>query len=84
MASYGGTSLHEMSHGELFLALVKNRFKGRGLYIMDEPEAALSPQSQITLMSMLLSLVREADSQIIMATHSPMLLAFPDVVIYEI
>lgn len=81
---YGGASLHTVSHGESFLALVANRFWPRSLYIMDEPEAALSPQGQITLIAHLLRLVRQKDCQIIMATHSPILMAFPDAVIYQI
>ena len=49
--SYGGRSLHEQSHGESFLALIMNRFGGRGLYILDEPEAALSPQRQLAALA---------------------------------
>ena len=73
---YGGTSLHERSHGESFLALVKNRFSGRGLYLLDEPEAALSPRGQLALLCCIHDLV-ELDSQFIIATHSPLLMAFP-------
>lgn len=75
--SYGGVSLHEMSHGESFLALVENRFRGNGLYILDEPEAALSPMRLLQLMVSMDSLVR-ASSQFIISTHSPILMAFPD------
>lgn len=74
--SYGGTSLHEQSHGESFLALVQNRFSGSGLYILDEPEAALSPMRLMILIAEL-SRLTEQDSQFIIATHSPILLAFP-------
>ncbi len=81
--SYGGVSLHRRSHGESFLALVENRFGGQGLYILDEPEAALSPRGIIRLMQNMDELVRK-DSQFIIATHSPMLLAFPDAEIYQI
>lgn len=81
--SYGGKSLHRQSHGESFLALVENRFGGRGLYILDEPEAALSPGGIIRLMQNMDELVRN-DSQFIIATHSPMLLAFPDAEVYQI
>lgn len=80
--SYGGVSLHEQSHGESFLALVQNRFGGNGVYILDEPEAALSPQSQLVLLSELCSLVKRG-SQIIAATHSPILLACPGAAILE-
>jgi predicted ATPase len=82
--SYGGKTLHAMSHGESFLALVGNRFDKSSLFILDEPEAALSPQGQITLIAMLIKLVEQGYSQVIMATHSPMLLAFPNAVIYEL
>lgn len=81
--SYGGVSLHRQSHGESFLALVENRFGGQGLYILDEPEAAMSPRGIIRLMQNMDELVRK-DSQFIIATHSPMLLTFPDAEIYQI
>lgn len=79
--SYGGVSLHRQSHGESFLALVQNRFSGRGLYLLDEPEAALSPTRLLTLMAQIHLLVRQG-SQFIIATHSPILMAFPDACIY--
>lgn len=81
--SYGGVSLHRQSHGESFLALAENRFGGQGLYILDEPEAALSPGGLIRLMQRMDELVRQ-DSQFIIATHSPMLIAFPDAEVYRI
>ena len=81
--SYGGVSLHRQSHGESFLALVENRFGGQGLYILDEPEAAMSPRGIIRLMQNMDELVRR-DSQFIIATHSPMLLAFPGAEVYQI
>ncbi len=74
--SYGGRSLHEQSHGESFLSLVLNRFGGNGLYILDEPEAALSPSKQFTLLAQMNHLVNK-NSQFIIATHSPILMAFP-------
>lgn len=75
---YGGRSLHAQSHGESFLALASNRFNRDGLYIMDEPEAALSAQRQLSLLSILHDLVsRVRDVQVIIATHSPILLAYP-------
>ena len=81
--SYGGISLHSQSHGESFLALVQNRFGGKGLYLLDEPEAALSPSRLLTLMGEMHLLVK-ADSQFIVATHSPFLMAFPGARIYEL
>jgi predicted ATPase len=80
--SYGGNSLHEQSHGESFLALMMNRFGGKGLYILDEPEAALSPQRQLAVLSRIHDLVND-DSQFIIATHSPILMAYPDAWIYS-
>ena len=78
--AYGGRSLHEQSHGESFMALLKNRFHGNGLYLLDEPEAALSPARQIEAMARLHELVLKG-SQFIVATHSPILMAYPDVLI---
>ena len=73
---YGGVSLHHQSHGESFLSIVSNRFFGNGLYILDEPEAALSPMRLLTLISKIESL-RKKNSQFIIATHSPILMAIP-------
>ena len=80
--SYGGKSLHEQSHGESFMALLLNRFGGRGFYILDEPEAALSPQRQLAVLSRVHDLVND-DSQFVIATHSPILMAYPDATIYS-
>ena len=79
---YGGRSLHAQSHGEAFLSLMKNRFGGQGLYILDEPEAALSPMRILTLMCEMKRLVNR-NSQFIIATHSPVLMAFPGAEILE-
>ena len=79
--AYGGHSLHEQSHGESFMALLMNRFGGNGLYILDEPEAALSPQRQLAALSRMHDLV-QANSQFIIATHSPILMAYPEAWIY--
>jgi predicted ATPase len=79
---YGSRSLHEQSHGESFLALMMERFGGHGLYILDEPEAALSPQRQLAVLSRIHDLVLD-DSQFIIATHSPILMAYPDACIYQ-
>ena len=80
---YGGVSLHKQSHGESFMSLVQNRFGGKGLYILDEPEAALSPTRLLTLIAEIDRLVKD-DSQFIIATHSPILMAFPDADIFEL
>ena len=82
IGNYGGRSLHEQSHGESFLALMTERFGPQGLYILDEPEAALSPQRQLAVLSRLHDLVLQ-DSQFIIATHSPILMAYPEACIYQ-
>ncbi len=79
--SYGGVSLHEQSHGESFMSLLTHRFGGKGLYVLDEPEAALSPQRQLAAMARIHQLVKDG-SQFIIATHSPILMAYPDAKIY--
>ena len=81
--SYGGVPLHERSHGEGFMALVRNRFGGEGLYVLDEPEAALSPQRQLTLLCEIKRLVDDG-SQFIVATHSPILIAYPGASVLEL
>lgn len=81
--SYGGRSLHEQSHGESFFALMKNRFGGHGFYVLDEPEAALSPSRQLAMLERIHELVRDK-SQFVIATHSPILMAYPDAWIYRI
>ena len=81
--SYGGVSLHRQSHGESFLALVENRFVGEGLYLLDEPEAALSPTRQLSLLALLDELAGRS-SQFIIATHSPILMALPGAEIFQL
>jgi predicted ATPase len=81
ITSYGGRSLHEQSHGESFFALFMNRLGGEGLYLLDEPEAALSPSRQLTFLSRLHQLVQDG-SQFLIATHSPILMAYPQAAIY--
>ncbi|MDY7220820.1 AAA family ATPase [Halalkalibacterium halodurans] len=75
--AYGGRSLHHQSHGEAFLSLFANRFNRKGVYLLDEPEAALSPQRQLSFLAILHDLVSSGDSQFIIATHSPILLGYP-------
>lgn len=77
ISSYGGTSLHDQSHGESFLAIFMERFGGQGLYLLDEPEAALSPTRQMSLIARMHDLVRDG-AQFIIATHSPILMAYPN------
>jgi predicted ATPase len=77
---YGGRSLHAQSHGESFMALLKNRFGADGLYLLDEPEAALSPARQIEALQRFHELVLQ-DSQFVIATHSPILMAYPEALI---
>lgn len=79
---YGGRSLHERSHGESFMALFENRFQ-RGIYLLDEPEAALSPKRQLVFLAHLHELVKTGEAQFIIATHSPILLSFPGATIYS-
>ena len=81
--SYGGRSLHRQSHGESFLSLMLNRFGGQGLYLLDEPEAALSPSRQLSALVAFQWLVQH-QSQLIIATHSPILMAYPEARIYQL
>jgi predicted ATPase len=81
--SYGGRSLHEQSHGESFFALMNHRFSGQGFYVLDEPEAALSPTRQLAMIRRMHQLVMD-QSQFVIATHSPILMAYPNAWIYEI
>ena len=76
-ARYGGRSLHTRSHGEAFLSMF-TAWMAPGLILMDEPEAALSPQRQLTLLIQMANLVRGGKVQFIVATHSPIILTFPD------
>lgn len=80
--SYGGRSLHQQSHGESFFSLMLNRFWGKGLYLLDEPEAAISPQKLLSVIILIHKLAKE-DSQFIIATHSPILLGMEDADIYS-
>ncbi len=82
--SYGGKSLHAQSHGESFLALAKHRFRGNGFYILDEPESALSPTRQLSFLRLIHDHVTSLHSQFLIATHSPILMAYPDSIIYNL
>ncbi|RPJ96060.1 AAA family ATPase [Rummeliibacillus sp. TYF005] len=80
-AAYGGKSLHHQSHGESFLSLFNNSFGGKAIYLLDEPEASLSPVRQLSLMKIIKDL--EDTAQFIIATHSPILLGYPNATIYN-
>lgn len=80
--AYGGQSLHHQSHGESFLALFQNRFE-HGLFILDEPEAALSPQRQLAFLRIIHELEAPRHAQFLIATHSPILLAYPNATLYQ-
>ena len=80
---YGGKSLHKQSHGEAFLALLKNRFGPNGFYILDEPESALSPMRQLGMLRILHDRVKER-AQFLIATHSPIIMAYPHATIYSL
>ena len=75
---YGGKSLHHQSHGESFLSLFANRFTGEAIYLLDEPEAALSPARQLAFLTIIHDLVSRKNAQFIIATHSPILLGYPE------
>ncbi|MCR6736600.1 MAG: AAA family ATPase [Afipia sp.] len=82
--SYGGASLHAQSHGEAFLSLFSHQLNRKGIFILDEPEAALSPQRQIALLKIIDERVETGNAQFIIATHSPLLMAYPDASLYYI
>ncbi len=82
LSAYGGRSLHEQSHGESFLALFNNQFES-GIYLLDEPEAALSPARILAFISVIHELETSRRAQFIIATHSPMLICYPGAVIYQ-
>lgn len=81
--AYGGVSLHEQSHGESFFALFRNRFRHHGLYLMDEPEAALSPNRQLQFLVLMHDYIKTG-GQFVIATHSPIIMAYPDAHIYHL
>jgi predicted ATPase len=83
LRAYGGKSLHEQSHGESFLALFANRFE-QGIYILDEPEAALSPQRQLSFLKIIHDLEAPAHAQFLISTHSPIILGYPGAVLFSL
>ncbi|MEC1488593.1 AAA family ATPase [Bacillus subtilis] len=76
--SYGGRPLHNQSHGESFMSLFRHRFKEKAIYLLDEPEAALSPARQLAFLRVIHDLVKGGNVQMIIATHSPILLGYPN------
>ena len=74
---YGGVSLHEQSHGEAFLSFFQSRCRVEGLYLLDEPEAALSPSNQLELVKVLWKIAATGTQQFIISTHSPIILSYP-------
>jgi len=83
LRAYGGKSLHQQSHGESFLALFANRFE-QGIYLLDEPEAALSPQRQLAFLRIIHDLEAPAHAQFLISTHSPILLSYPGARVYSL
>jgi predicted ATPase len=83
LRAYGGKSLHEQSHGESFLALFSNRFE-QGIFILDEPEAALSPQRQLSFLRIIRALEAPRHAQFLISTHSPIILSYPAAVLYSL
>jgi predicted ATPase len=83
LRAYGGKSLHEQSHGESFLSLFAHRFE-QGIYLLDEPEAALSPQRQLSFLKIVHDLASPGHAQFFIATHSPIILAYPDAVLFDL
>ncbi len=83
LRAYGGKSLHAQSHGESFLSLFTNRFE-RGIYILDEPEAALSPQRQLSFLSIIHELETPGHAQFLISTHSPIILSYPGAVLFSL
>lgn len=82
--TYGRNSLHKLSHGESFLALFRERFDRRGIYILDEPEAALSPSRQLAFLAIVKMLEEKGDAQFLIATHAPILMAYPGAQVLQI
>lgn len=83
LRAYGGKSLHEQSHGESFLSLFVNRFE-QGIYILDEPDAALSPQRQLSFLKILHDLEKSGHAQFLISSHSPIILSYPGAILYSL
>jgi predicted ATPase len=83
LRAYGGRPLHQQSHGESFIALFAHRFE-QGIYILDEPEAALSPQRQLTFLKIIHDLSSSGHAQFLIATHSPMILSYPGATLFSL
>jgi predicted ATPase len=83
LRAYGGKSLHQQSHGESFLSLFVNRFE-QGIYILDEPEAALSPQRQLSFLKIIHDLERPGHAQFLISTHSPIILSYPGALLFSL
>jgi predicted ATPase len=80
---FGGKSLVTQSHGQSLMSLFRARYRIRGLYFMDEPEAALSPRSQLELLKIVAETTAEGSAQFIISTHSPLLMACPGAILYS-
>jgi len=83
LRAYGGKSLHQQSHGESFLALFANRFE-QGIYLLDEPEAALSPQRQLSFLKIIHDLETPGHAQFLISTHSPIILSYPGAILFSL
>jgi predicted ATPase len=83
LRAYGGRSLHQQSHGESFMALFANRFE-QGIYILDEPEAALSPQRQLSFLKIIHDLETAGHAQFLISTHSPIILSYPGAILFSL
>ena len=79
-----GDDMQQYSHGEAYFKIFQTRIGGKGIYLLDEPEAALSPLKQLSLMAFILDVLKEGNSQFVMATHSPILMGLPGALLYEI
>jgi predicted ATPase len=79
-----GDNMQAFSHGEAYLTILQTRIQDKGIYLLDEPEAALSPLKQLSLIAFLLEVIKSGNAQFILATHSPILMGIPGAILYEI
>lgn len=79
-----GADMQAYSHGEAYLKILQTRIQDKGIYLLDEPEAALSPVRQLSLLAFILEVLKDSNTQFIIATHSPILMGFPGALLYEI